>query len=111
MDKDEFFKMRENEARNKFIARIWNSKTELGMTNAEMTAGINKVLGTDYNESYIRGIAKYITEGYSIAIEELKNNNGKADELKELETKRLEIEKERLKLRTEKIEYRKMIRE
>lgn len=104
------FKRLENETENEFIARVYRHKTELGMNNKEIADKLNNVLGSCYGESTLRGRGQYFNEGYSIGYEKALNDKEQNDLLSELEEKRIEIEKERKKLQTTKIELNRNLR-
>lgn len=86
-------KIRDGESKNAFIHRVYSSKVENGLTNQMCKDIINKELGTDYAESSLRGIYKVYSEVYDEILETVKNT----DELEELEFKRREFEKEKIR--------------
>lgn len=99
-------KMRDNENKNAFIHRVYSSKVENGLTNQMCKDIINKELGTDYAESSLRGIYKVYSEVYDEILETVKNT----DELEELELKRREFEKEKIRFQDQKREYKNLLR-
>lgn len=112
MNKVEFFKKDSGETRNQYIARCYEFKPSLGMTNNEIAEEINSELGTDFRESYLRGIAKVYNE---CKADILNGNNGvkvsldtnintivnKTEEIKEQEKQLKEIKKEKEKIEKE----------
>ena len=52
--KNDIFKKREDEILEEYLARIYRSKIELGLTNKEIANMINEELGTNYGESTLR---------------------------------------------------------
>lgn len=99
-------KIRDGESKNAFIHRVYSSKVENGLTNQMCKDIINKELGTDYAESSLRGIYKVYSEVYDEILETVKNT----DELEELEFKRREFEKEKIRFQDQKREYKNLLR-
>lgn len=99
-------KKRDGESKNSFIFRVYDSKLQNNMTNNDCKEFINKELGTEYAESTLRGIYKVIAE-YKEELIESKDN----DLIKEIEEKRIELEKEKVKYRDQKREYMNFIRQ
>lgn len=99
-------KIRDGESKNAFIHRVYSSKVENGLTNQMCKDIINKELGTDYAESSLRGIYKVYSEVYDEILETVKNT----DELEELEIKRREFEKEKIRFQDQKREYKNLLR-
>lgn len=99
-------KMRDGESKNAFVHRVYSSKVEDGLTNQMCKDIINKELGTDYAESSLRGIYKVYSEVYDEILETVKNT----DELEELELKRREFEKEKIRFQDQKREYKNLLR-
>lgn len=99
-------KMRDGESKNAFVHRVYSSKVENGLTNQMCKDIINKELGTDYAESSLRGIYKVYSEVYDEILETVKNT----DELEELELKRREFEKEKIRFQDQKREYKNLLR-
>src|SRR5574344_124748 len=68
-----------------YIARMYKSKIELGVTNKELADLINKELGTSYGESTLRGRGEYYNKGYENGYEKaLSNSKGENSELNSL---------------------------
>lgn len=109
--RDELFVRLENETENEFIARIYRHKTELGMNNKQIADKLNEILGTTYGESTLRGRGQYFNEGYSIGYEKALNDKEDNNLLDELEAKRIELEKEKIKYKDQKREYMNFIRQ
>lgn len=76
------FKKRENESDLSYMARIYRSKIELGMTNKQLNELINSELGTDYAEPTTRGKADIWNKCLE---EQLENNSpeSKMDEIRQ----------------------------
>lgn len=100
-------KIRENESREQYIYRIYNTKIQDGRTNKECADIINNSLGTNFQESYFRGIYSNYSKGYLDGFEKALSDREGNNALKELEEKRAELEKEKIKVRTEKLELNK----
>lgn len=78
------------ESENEFIARAYRIKMDLGLTNKELSEELNRILGTSYGESTLRGRGQYFNEGFDCGYEKalintkgeeltslkLQNNNG-----------------------------------
>lgn len=103
-------KKRDDESFEQYVNRMYENKIENNMTNREVAETINKVLDKNYQESYYRGIHKHYKIGFEEGFEKALNNRDENEILKEIEEKRLELEKSRVKLRTEKIEYNRNLR-
>ena len=101
---DERLKKLETESREQYINKMYQLKTELNVTNKEIAEIINREIGENYQESYLRGIFKNYSLGFEDGFEKALSDREEKDYLKELEEKRLELEKERIKIRTEKLE-------
>lgn len=104
-------KRKENETELGYKARLYREKLELGLNNKQINEIINKELNINLAESSNRCSATAYNQGWFEAIEKYANETSNDEYLKELEDKKREIEKERVKLRTEKIEYNKLLRE
>lgn len=64
----EELKKKDNESKEEFIARVYDSKIKNNLTNADCANIINKEFGTNWRESYCRGIAKNFKKGYESAL-------------------------------------------
>lgn len=60
--KEEIFKKREDEIFEEYLARVYRSKIELGLTNKEIANRINEELGTSYGESTLRCKAELVNK-------------------------------------------------
>lgn len=103
-------KRRIEEGQNEYIARIYKYKIEYGLTNKDCCEVINKELNSKYAESTLRSIAYPFTEGYELGFERALSEKELNNELEELEQKKIEIQKERMKLQSTKIEYNRNLR-
>ena len=84
---DDKFKKLEIESREKYIWRMYSNKTQFGMINREIAEIINQELGTNFQESYFRGIYKIYEIGCLETLESLKGEKeckNKIDEVAEL---------------------------
>lgn len=99
----EFFK-REGESREQYINRMYSSKIENNLTNKECADLINKELGTNYQESYLRGIYKNYSIGFDDGYEKALNKDSEGSLLLEIEEKKMDLVKERKKLQATKLE-------
>ena len=61
-------KKRDNESKEEFIARIYDSKIKNNLKNEDCAKIINEEFGTNWRESYCRGIAKNFKKGYESAL-------------------------------------------
>lgn len=99
----------ENETREQYIHKIYGKKEELGYTNKECAELINSEFGTNFQESYLRGIHKNYSLGYEDGLEKglssAKNNFSEENEILR------EIKIERNKLQVEKQEINKLVRD
>lgn len=74
------------ESREQYINKIYSNKIKNKMTNKECADVINSEFGTNFQESYLRGIHTNYQKGYSDGFENaLQSNKGKnkLDEIKE----------------------------
>lgn len=82
----ESFKKRVDENREQYIYRIYSDKIKNQMTNKECADVINSEIGTNFQESYLRGIYTNYSKGYLDGFENaLEGNKGKnkLEEIKE----------------------------
>lgn len=105
----EEFKILEGETRERYIYRIYSDKIKNQMINKECADIINTELGANFQESYLRGIYTNYAKGYEDCLESVAKDNGQ-DMLNELEEKRLELEKEKIRFQDQKREYRNYLR-
>lgn len=101
----ELLRKLESESENEYIARMYRNKIENNLSNIEIKDIINETLGTNYAESTLRGIGKYINEGIDIGINKALSEKGENKALQELEEKILELKTQRKKLNITKNEY------
>ena len=111
----ENLKKRDNESKEEFIARVYDSKVKNNLKNEDCAKIINKEFGTNWRESYCRGIAKNFKKGYESALKDIKSSNENSNEelnkiLKQIEEKQEELEKEKVKIRTLNMERNKINR-
>lgn len=97
----------ENETDDQLIYRITSDKDKIG-TWQNVCDILNELLGTDYNESAFRKKKQSFDKMLAANREKFMDSN---KQLKEINEKIRELEKERVKLRTEKLEYNKWLRE
>lgn len=100
----------ENESREQFIYRVYDNKIKNNMTNKQCAELINNELECNYQESYYRGIYSNYAKGYSDGFEKALSDREEDNLLEELEAKKEELIKERMKLQTTKLEYNKNLR-
>lgn len=106
----EKIKIKENETREQFINRVYSNKFQNNMTNKECAEVINDELGTNFQESYLRGIHVNYSKGYEDAFGKALSDREDNDLIRELEEKKQELVKERMKLQSTKIEYNRNLR-
>jgi hypothetical protein len=100
----------EGESELGYKARLYRNKLELGLNNSEINEIINKELNIKLAESSNRCSASAYNQGWQEAIDKYANESSNDEYLKELEEKKLEIEKERKKIQATKIEYNRNLR-
>lgn len=64
----EELKKKQNESKEEFIARVYDSKVKNNLKNEDCARIINEEFGTNWRESYCRGIAKNFKKGYESAL-------------------------------------------
>lgn len=94
----------ENESNEQYIFRVCQMKDQLGYTWKEIGDIINKELGNNYDESAYR-------KQYQHFNKLLKANETTLFNSESLQEQMREVEKERLKLKSEMLEYKKWLRE
>ena len=102
-------KRRENESLLQYRARLYRDKITLGLTNKEIYELYIKETGDTIAESSCRCSATTYNQALEDSLENVAKDNG-SEAMKELEEKRLEIEKERKKLQATKIELNRNLR-
>lgn len=80
----EELRIREGETREQYIYRCYDNRVKLSLTNKEVAEIINSELGTNFQESYLRGIYKNYSIGYLDAIEALKGKKEVKSKLSEI---------------------------
>lgn len=83
--REDILKKRDDESREQYIYRCYSNKVSLNLRNEDLAEAINKELGTNYQESYIRGIYKNYAIGYDDGFEKAlsdKKGNNKLKEIK-----------------------------
>lgn len=101
---------KEDESEIGYKARLYRDKLELGLNNKEINEIINKELNISLAESSNRCTASAYNQGWNEAIEKYANENSDENYLKELEEKKLEIEKLKIQYQDQKREYRNYLR-
>lgn len=102
-------KRRENESLLQYRARLYRDKITLGLTNKEIYELYIKETGDTIAESSCRCSASIYNQALEDSLENIAKDNGDKA-IKELELKRLEIEKERKKIQATKIELNRNLR-
>lgn len=101
------FKRYENESDNELIYRVCSQKDSIG-TWDDVANILNNLLGNDYGSSAYR--KKY--QSFNSIFEANSNKFASVDaQIEELKEQKRILEKERVKLRTEKLEYNRWLRE
>lgn len=101
------YKRFDGESDDELILRICNDKENIGTWN-DVAAVLNSILNCDYTESAYRKKVQYFKK--VLDANQSKFADGTA-QLKELKEERILLEKERVKTRDERNEYRRLIRE
>lgn len=98
-------KIRDDESREQYIYRIYNTKIQDGRTNKECADIINNSLGTNFQESYFRGIYSNYSKGYLDGFEEGLNSEKGKTKLKEIQDElgELFVTKQEVKNKTNKL--------
>lgn len=102
-------KRRENESLLQYRARLYRDKITLGLTNKEIYELYIKETGDTIAESSCRCSATTYNQALEDSLENMAKGNGN-EAIKELEEKRLELERERKKLQATKIELNRNLR-
>ena len=106
-EKELNYKRLENESTDELIYRICSEKDQIG-TWQEVAAIINELTGEDYGESTYR--KKFQSFQKMLEANQSKFVDSNA-QLKEIEFQKRELEKAKVKLQTEKLEYNRWLRE
>lgn len=97
-----------NETNEQFVFRVCGLKDSSGMTWPQIADIINNALQQNFDESAYRKKYKAFQDGLRICEKQIFTNDEYLNQIRE---ERRELEKERKKLQTEKIEYNKYLRE
>lgn len=106
----ESFKRLEGESNKDFGIRLYSNKIEYGLSNKELYEIYIKETNDERAESSVRGYFTNLIDGIGIGYEKALSDREGIGILDELEEKRLELEKEKIKVRTEKVELNKIKR-
>ena len=98
----------DQENEEEYIYRICATKESSGMTWQQIADVINKALGNDFGESCYRKKYQQFQHGLKVCEKQVFTEDEYLNTIRE---ERKELEKERKKLQTEKIEYNKWLRE
>lgn len=101
-----------NESAKDYRIRLYKNKDIYGLSNNEIGGLCNEAFGVNYDESSHRKKVKNYLEGYYDAKEEFDNSDDQISSLiDELNQTKRELQKERYKLQSEKIDYNRCLRE
>lgn len=101
------YKRFDGESDDELILRICNDKENIGTWN-DVAAVLNSILGQNYSESAYRKKVQYFQKVLDANQSKFTDS---AAQLQELKEERILLEKERVKTRDERNEYRRLIRE
>lgn len=101
------YKRFDGESDDELILRICNDKKNIGTWN-DVAAVLNSILGQNYSESAYRKKVQYFQKVLDANQSKFTDS---AAQLQELKEERILLEKERVKTRDERNEYRRLIRE
>lgn len=101
----ELRKMKEDETREQYINYIYTNKVSNSMTNKECADIINTEFGTNFQESYLRGIFTNYSKGYNDGFEQGLLDNGGKNKLREIESElgELFVTKQEVRNKTNKL--------
>ena len=94
----------DNESNDQYIFRVCQMKDQLGYTWKQIADVINNELGNSFDESCYRKKVQHFNTM-------MKANEATLFDNEEIQAQRRELEKERIKLKSEKLEYNKWLRE
>ena len=101
-----------NESAKAYRVRLYMNKDLYGLSNVEIGNLCNKAFGVNYDESTHRKKTMNYLQGYYDAKEEFDNADDQISSLlNELKETKRELQKERYKLQSEKIDYNRSLRE
>lgn len=107
LDKD--FKRLEHESEEDYIYRVCGLKDKKGLIWEEITEVLNKELDYTYSESRYRKLYTAYIRGYQSRNEEIEKMS--PEELDEYTIKNIELQKQRVKIQTLRLDFNKNIRE
>ena len=102
-----------NESNKAYRIRLYKNKEQYGLTNRQIGELCNRAFGVNFDESAHRKSVRSYLQGYEDAKVEchIINTPEDIELLNEIKEAKRDLEKERKKLQTEKIEYNKWLRE
>lgn len=101
-----------NESAKDYRIRLYKNKDIYGLSNVEIGKLCNEAFGVNYDESAHRKKTTSYLQGYYDAKEEFDNSDDQISSLlNELKENKRELQKERYKLQSEKIDYNRSLRE
>lgn len=100
----------ENESNKEFGIRLYSNKIEYGLSNKEIYDTYVKETGDNRAESSIRGFFTNLIDGINIGYEKALSDREEDSLLEELEVKRIELEKEKIRMQDQRREYKNLIR-
>lgn len=103
-------KKKESESIQEYGIRLYSNKLQYNLSNKEIYAIYTSCVDDGRADSSVRGEYTNLIKGIDIGYEKALNDKEDNNLLDELEAKRIELEKERKKLQTVKIEYNRNIR-
>lgn len=104
-------KIKENESNQEFGIRLYSNKVEYGLSNKDIYEIYTKETGDARAESSVRGEFTNLVKGIELGYEKALSDREEDNLLEELEAKRIELEKEKVKYRDQKREYMNFIRQ
>lgn len=102
-------KKKDNESLLQYRARLYRDKINIGLNNREIYELYIRETGDTIAESSCRCSATTYNQALEDALESIAKDNG-SEALQELEDKRMELEKEKIKLQDQKREYKNLYR-
>ena len=102
-----------NESNKAYRIRLYKNKEQYGLTNVQIGELCNKAFGVNFTESAHRKKVKNYLQGYEDAKMEhsISSNPEDMELLNEIKMQCRELEKEKVKFRDERNEYKKLLRE
>lgn len=102
-------KKKDNESLLQYRARLYRDKINIGLNNREIYELYIKETGDTIAESSCRCSASTYNQALEDTLESIAEDNG-SEALQELEDKRMELEKEKVRLQDQKREYKALLR-